>query len=528
VINGSVNLENVQNANDQGGITGVRAFFNGLFARSQDSSDFDAQAVAMKACYGPNIDTSLKSPPVCKVIEFKPPVPSALAVWYDGADPLGNGSVPGDGARISRWVNKTGNSAYDAVASSPAVYSAPNKALYFNNNLYSTNYPADPTTETIFMVVNTVPQTVANRYNAAILSGYTGARGVWAGYTDYSAANYEAVGVLSSDVHWNIATPARSFPYGKTGLIRSQISGNRSSISVNGSAARVSGGNNDFIGGTKTFIGQQHGAGNIYNFNGYAMEIMIYNTVLDAATIAEVEAGLIKKWSIGKSAPAPAPAPAPALTVTGPHTTTAANGRIYYTITGPATFVSSVPVQFFAIGGGGGSGSRNGGGAGGVQTNAGVHKYPSQQATMNISPGSTYTVRIGAGGTTGMGGDTTITGAGVSITAIGGANSGFSGQYCSAPTGGSGGGGGGCASIGKQGGNTNIPPGSPIANAGAGAGGPPTSYTAGGPGIMYNGRVYGAASQNAHESAVGAANTGDGGSNGGAGGSGVVILSIAA
>ena len=529
VINGSINLENVQSANEQGGVTGVRAFFNGLFARSQDSSDFDAQAVAMKACYGPNIDTSLKSPPVCKVIEFKPPAPSALAVWYDGADPFGNGSVPGDGARISRWINKAGNSAYDAVASSPAVYSAANKALYFNNNLYATNYPADPITETIFMVFNTVPPS-STSYNAALLSGYTGARGVWVGYTDFPGGNRGAVGVLSSDIHWNIATPTGSYNYGTTALVRSQISGNRSSVSLNGSAARVSAINNDFTGGTKTFIGEQHGAGRVYNFNGYAMEIMIYTTVLNAATIAEVEAGLIKKWGIVKSTPAPAPAPAapPSLTVTGTYTTNAANGRIYYTITGPATFVSSVPVQFFAIGGGGGSGSRNGGGGGGVQTNAGVHKYPSQQATMNISPGSTYTVKIGAGGTSGMGGNTTITGAGVSITALGGANGGASGQYCSAPSGGSGGGAGGCASIGKQGGSTNMPPESPITNAGAGAGGPPTTYTAGGPGLTYNGRVSGTSAQNAHGVAVGAANTGNGGSNGGAGGSGVVILSVPA
>jgi len=48
---------NAQAANALGNVTKVRNYFNGLFARSQDSSDFDAQAVAMKACYGVKISS---------------------------------------------------------------------------------------------------------------------------------------------------------------------------------------------------------------------------------------------------------------------------------------------------------------------------------------------------------------------------------------------------------------------------------------------------------------------------------------
>jgi fibronectin-binding autotransporter adhesin len=216
--------------------------------------------------------------------------------------------------------------------------------------------------------------------------------------------------------------------------------------------------------------------------------------------------------------------------MTGEYTSSTANGRTYYTITGSATFSVSDPSTFeiFAIGGGGGAGYANGGGGGGVQTNTGAFVYPSQVVSMNMPPGATYVVTIGAGGSgninnnIGAGGNTTITGPGMNITALGGASGGYSGQWCPTERGGSGG--GGCPSAGLQGGSTVA---NPPSNAGAGAGGPPVSYAVGGPGVMlFNGNMYGAAAPNSSVKTTGRANTGEGGSNGGDGGSGVVIISV--
>lgn len=216
------------------------------------------------------------------------------------------------------------------------------------------------------------------------------------------------------------------------------------------------------------------------------------------------------------------PSKASILSVSGSHKSSQANGRTYYFITGSATFTASsnVALEFFAIGGGGGSGTANGGGAGGVQTNAGVHAFASQVAQINISPGTSYTVAIGSGGTTGRnGGDTTISGPGVSIRTLGGAHGGTTGVSCPAASGGCGG--GGCPSTGLQGGSNTA------FNAGGGAGGNPPEYSTGGPGIRYNGVVYGAAAPNASSVAsTGAANTGNAGANGGAGGSGILIISV--
>jgi len=62
---GTVNQANVSTANTYGAIPNVRAFFQGIFNRSQDSSDFDKQAAAMQACFNVNIQPPPEDPSVC-------------------------------------------------------------------------------------------------------------------------------------------------------------------------------------------------------------------------------------------------------------------------------------------------------------------------------------------------------------------------------------------------------------------------------------------------------------------------------
>ena len=224
--------------------------------------------------------------------------------------------------------------------------------------------------------------------------------------------------------------------------------------------------------------------------------------------------------------PLPPPPPQPAITIQGGYTQKTEGGRTYYTITDSTllTVNRATDIQYFAIGGAGGSGRACGAGAGGVQTNIrGIYVYPSQYNPVSFVAGNSYKIGIGAGGGK-NGGDTMIYGKGVNIIAKGGAMGGYTGIYCPASEGGSGGGGGGCRSIGLQGGSTNTPPSSPITNAGAGAGGPPPDYNNGGRGITFAGKVYGVGGSST--TPVGQANTGNGGSNGGGGGSGVVIISV--
>ena len=256
------------------------------------------QTEAIRMVYG----ISVKYPFKTCVISTLP----NLQIWYDGTDPNGDGTTPADGSKIDTWVNKGGFSSFNAIAKSPATYSAARKALYFDRNIYSTGYTASPTSETIFIVFNTPPPT-STPYTAALMSGYTGARGFWVGYTDGAGSGRGAVGILSSDIHWNATTPAGSYAYGSNALTTGQINGGRSWVSLNGGPMGQFTGPTNFTGGTTTFIGQQYGAGHTYNFVGYAMEIVIYGTALTASQIQQVEGYLAWKWGLAQNLPAAHP-----------------------------------------------------------------------------------------------------------------------------------------------------------------------------------------------------------------------------
>jgi hypothetical protein len=226
-----------------------------------------------------------------------------------------------------------------------------------------------------------------------------------------------------------------------------------------------------------------------------------------------------------------AAAPALNISISGDYERKIVGGTTYYIIRGNATVKTNIQanVKYFAVGGGGGSGNKNGGGAGGLQTNVdGVAAFKSQYnpQPLLLTPDNTYIVTIGAGGSGKKNGESTIFSGGrlIPVMALGGAFGGSTGMYCPESTGGCGG--GGCPSVGSQGGSTNGPNKSPVANAGAGIGGHPKDYWTGGPGITYAGETFGAGAPNAQLKFTGPKNSGGGGASGGNGGSGIFILSV--
>jgi hypothetical protein len=67
---GSINASMSSAANNQGGMAGVRQYFQSVYNRAQDNSDFDAQAAAMLQCYNTNLVPPPETPSTCP-----PPAP---------------------------------------------------------------------------------------------------------------------------------------------------------------------------------------------------------------------------------------------------------------------------------------------------------------------------------------------------------------------------------------------------------------------------------------------------------------------
>lgn len=228
-----------------------------------------------------------------------------------------------------------------------------------------------------------------------------------------------------------------------------------------------------------------------------------------------------------------------------------ANGTSSYVTSTTITPAGAPPTVEYLVVAGGGSADNTGGGAGGYRTATGF----------SVASGSTYTVTVGAGGSSSNGSDSVF----ATITSIGGGKSrssggsGGGGVWGNPPTsgaagtagqgnnggnggtgtwGGSGGGGGAGAAGGNGGAGTSYPPGGVPGNGGIGLqssiSGSATYYAGGGGGCgdgggSSGGLGGGGAGRNATSGTAGTANTGGGAggntsSTNSNGGSGIVII----
>jgi hypothetical protein len=227
------------------------------------------------------------------------------------------------------------------------------------------------------------------------------------------------------------------------------------------------------------------------------------------------------------------------------------SGLISFTTIGTTTWTAPAgvtEVEYLIVGGGGGGGNGydtggGGGGAGGIVLTG----------TLAVTPGQTYTVIVGNGGTGGA--DERVNNAGTAgsnsvfatITALGGTGGQGSRTYSPTAryTGGAaqvgsstaplGGGGGGAAGAGGGGGGAGGAGGTSVSASSAGVGGAGVASSIAGSSVTYGrGGAGGTSGVNNNDGAVGANNTGTGGGagsatsgnsgGGGNGGSGIVVV----
>lgn len=171
----------------------------------------------------------------------------------------------------------------------------------------------------------------------------------------------------------------------------------------------------------------------------------------DGTNVARFNAGALQVWN-GTAWVATAPF------IFGGNEIKEVGDYRYYVFTNSGNLLVTVggSCDILAVGGGAGGGQESGGGGG-----AGAIEGASFFTNYTLSPGS-YTVTIGAGGIGtpdgisdqgGAGGNTSISGTGVSVTAAGGGGGGTRGAATNGDSGGSGGGGAGEISAGGTGGS---------------------------------------------------------------------------
>jgi len=264
----------------------------------------------------------------------------------------------------------------------------------------------------------------------------------------YAAPGNYLTSGLKLDVFWSVAN-----------AINYRASGT--------ATASASAGPSSWTDGTLTFGSFTPTQGSYYYQTDIA-EIIWFNTALALPQVQQVESYLSQKWGLTTSLPGGhshltqragaittvantkfSMVGVPRIIFTATGGTIVTSGFKYHLFTSSSNFVVSMDsktVNYLVVGGGGGGGDRHGGGGGGGGVLTG---------TWTASVG-TYTVTVGLGGVAGYyetnnstprgagikGGDSSLSGTGVSVTANGG---GGGGTYDGNPTGtvGSGGGGGG-------------------------------------------------------------------------------------
>ena len=222
---------------------------------------------------------------------FVPTSIMGCALWMDGADPAGTGTIPTNGATLSTWADKSGNG-YNATATGAPTYSTGslnNKGSITcvgNSGIY-------------FTTASFIPSAVGKITVFFLLSQ----SGSTSGNKDFliSSTGYSTFDMLSRDGFLEINI------YSYTGFSRTYSLSQPTIASFVGEGSPSFGGTMYVNGGTGfTLTGSSLTSITSamtfriggYGFQGQLYEIIIYNTALNTTQRQEVEKYLAWKWGL--------------------------------------------------------------------------------------------------------------------------------------------------------------------------------------------------------------------------------------
>jgi hypothetical protein len=231
---------------------------------------------------------------------FQPVDIAGCGLWLDGADKSTMTIASGN---ITQWNDKSGNGYNATVASgrTAGTYSDANNCVSFpaSSTGYVTSYPANPTSETMFVVASI---TGASLNNNIIIGGQYGARSLGFGYSGINGSS-SSCAYLNNEKRWLASIPAGAYTSGNTAIVTGYVSSSSTtSISINGGVFYTDANNPGFVSGTTTYLGVDTTT-TYYYFVGLVKEIIFYNSVLTRAQTQIVEQYLAQKWNISSSMP---------------------------------------------------------------------------------------------------------------------------------------------------------------------------------------------------------------------------------
>jgi hypothetical protein len=383
---------------------------------------------------------------------------SGCTLWLDSAD--SSTITFSSGSNVNVWRDKSASGSNATASTTGLIYTSnainsKNAILFPGNSTHAffTGSLTNPSPDiSIFIVVTAISGITAY----ARLFGFGGSN------------DFNNIGNMVID--WNATTPG-GINVERNKLITPTVNPIAfstpfiTSTTISGTSVLGYINTSNTLTGTTTsanFTFSQYQVGSYTGFSGYSWygyigEILVYNTALTTFQRQTVEGYLANKWGIISSS-IPSTHSFKSIPPASLHVITSATGGTivtngitkFHVFTSSGSFVLTVAgrINYLVVGGGGGGGDRHGGGggAGGVLS-----------GSWNASVG-TYTVTVGLGGAGGSyqqrtggqnpqgagfkGGDSSLSGTGISQTAYGG---GGGGTYGGNPSGtfGSGGGGGG-------------------------------------------------------------------------------------
>lgn len=219
-----------------------------------------------------------------------------LRLWLDGSDPLGNGSPPNDGAKVTMWKDKSNSNFSTTNVNGNPVYNAATKSIKFDGgssyNLPNGSFPFNNSPYSIFVVVSTVNPGPPGWY----LSG-GGGQVIGSAFNANQISHSWANG--GSEL-WK-AGPVKPITANTPLLVELGYDSSSRMLLINGTVAgsdRPGAINNDQ---NRNVIGHSPVYGQ--NLNGNIYEIIIFSSNLSDALRKKVEGSLAWKWGLQSSLP---------------------------------------------------------------------------------------------------------------------------------------------------------------------------------------------------------------------------------